>query len=234
VYETLIHRSLTSHCGFADAAINHSVAFVNHRAVVNDIDGLVLISILNSQIGSIGVAFLFCLVLFWLQQPVANVGMVPQLAVWAKFCSHIISQMIEPSRRSLDWTDFLLSFGSDSGISSIHMQPIVLVHLIVEIILYAIIAYVVMRTTMSYLHKFYKLGSDPMGIQSSSKTPNKNKNIKVSSESSSGNVSTASGNSSFDAASYFSPSNVILSSIKRFNASAAKSGHSDPAIEPTK
>ncbi len=106
-------------------------------------------------------------------------------------------------------------------------------HLILEIILYVIIISVVIRTTMSYLHKFYKLGSDPMGNQSSSKIQNKNPTIKVSSESS-GNVSAASGNSSFDAASYFSPSNVILSSIKRFNASAAKSGHSDPAIEPTK
>ena len=234
MYETLIHRSLTSHCGFADAAINDSVASVNHRAVVNDIDGLVLISILNSQTGSIWVVFLFCLGLFWLQQPVANVGTTTQSDVWAKFRSHIISQMIEPSRRPLDWTDFSLSFGVNSGTDPSSMQDIEVVHTIVEIILYAIIAVVVMRTTMSYLHKFYKLGSDPMGIQSSSKTQNKNPTIKVSSESSSGNVSTASGNSSFDAASYFSPSNVILSSIKRFNASAAKSGHSDPAIEPTK
>ncbi len=204
---------------------------------MNDVDGLVLISILNSQIGSICVVFLFCLGLFWLQHPVIDFRMFPQSAVWARFCSYVISQMIEPSPNSwpkiLNWTDFLQSFANQENVEIRDTRGIFLLHVFTEIGIYAIIVIVVLRTTMGYLHKFYKLGSDPMGIQSSSKTQNKNKTIKVSSESS-GNVSTASGNSSFDAASYFSPSNVILSSIKRCNASAAKSGYSDPAIEPTK
>ena len=105
--------------------------------------------------------------------------------------------MIEPSRSSLDWTDFSLSFGNNSGTFADYNQPVVVVHIIVEIILYVIIALMVVSIAMNYVYKFYKLGSDPMGIQSSSKTQNKNPTIKVSSESSSGNVLTASGNSRY-------------------------------------
>lgn len=236
MHETFIHRSLSSHGGFADVAINDSVASVNCKAVMNDVDGLVMISILNSQIGSICVVFLFCLGLFWLQYPVIDTGMIQQPEIWARFCSYIISQMIEPSPHSLqkrlNWTDTLQSF-SNQEIGRRDIYAMMNTHMNIEIIVYAIFVIVVLRTIMGYVHKFYKYGSDPMGIQSSSKTQNNNKTIKVSSESS-GNVSTESGNSSFDAARYFSPSNVILSSIKRFNALAAKSGYSDPAIEPTK
>jgi hypothetical protein len=220
----------TSDAGVADAAINDSVSVINHRAIFNDVDGLVMMSLLQSQMGSLFVAFLFCLFLLWLQFPVFHISVPYGLSLWPPVSSYFASQHVYPSEIKgfsiFEFYDFFRRSSSGSSSNLDRTGSIYLSAVVVATILLCVLAIFFLRIALSFLYKFYSRGADPLGIKS-------DKRIKPSSQSSQNTVS-AYEDSSADVDSYTSPSSVVLNSIQRFNAASACSGDANSAAEHAK
>ena len=195
---------------------------MNHRVVLNDVDGLVLISVLQAQIGCLWFAVVFFILLIWFQYPSINVLFLLRSAsvFWSRFCSFFIPQQFEPSGRIpySHWRDFLSSFGwSNYGFfqaGNIPYNPNLITFELIELFHFCIAACALCNVTLGYVEKFYRSGSDPMKFKSAKQ------NNKTYSESS-GKVMSELGYSSIEVAHYSSPSNIFLNSIRRFNPSSA-------------
>jgi hypothetical protein len=213
----------TSDASIADAAINDSVSVINHRAIFNDVDGLVMMSLLQSQMGSLFVAFLFCLFLFWLQLPVFHIFTRNYPAPWPIVSSYFASQLVYPSEIKESSIFEFYQFSRSVVVDFTNFGGIYVSAFSVDAILLSVLAIFFLRIALGFLYKFYSRGADPIGIKS-------DKGIKSSSHSSENTVSAAE-YSSADVDCYISPSSVVLNSIKRFNAASACSSDANTAAE---
>jgi hypothetical protein len=223
---------LQPHDDVADAAINDAVAVINHRTLLNDVDGPVLISVLQSQNISFFVVFMMCFGLLWLQFPVLpfSSSIMSRFSIWTYLCRFILPPLVQPTSGKKSefpydklFTEMfkergkLYPFNPNARFSVYHLfEYFEFFHL-------CLFTLSIVFTVLYFVYQFYKLGSDPIRMNSAQES-----NI-VFASSSSGNLNSASVNSSVAAVkvSYTSPSNVILKSIKRFNASTAFSGDSN-------
>jgi hypothetical protein len=181
----------------ADAALNDATNSVSNRILLNDVDGLVLISVLQAQIVCFYVVFVICLILLWLQYPLINPLTVK--LVW-NYLLHVFCWFFEPSK-----SQYMLSlFDISSHLSKYNLFNGQLVSFAFEILFIITIVWFLASTAFSAIVTFYRIGSDP--IKADAAQPQQ-----------CAAVSDASGPPGTVHVSYDSPSNVILKSIKRFN-----------------
>jgi hypothetical protein len=220
---------LKPHDDVADAAINDAVAVINHRTLLNDVDGLVLISVLQSQNISFFVVFIMCFGLLWLQFPVLpfSSSIFGRFSIWTYLSRFILPPIVEQTsgKKSGFPYDKLFTEMFKGNLYPYNPQGFSVHHLFefFDFLHLCLFTVSIVFTVLYLVYKFYKLGSDPIRINSAQES-----NI-VFAASSSGILNSATVNSSVAAVkvSYTSPSNVILKSIKRFNASTAFSGDSN-------
>jgi hypothetical protein len=170
-----------------------------------------------------------CFGLLWLQFPVLpfSSSFFGRFSIWTYLSRFILPPIVDPTsgKKSGFPYDKLFTEMFNGNLYP-YNRPGFSVHHLFEIFdfFYLFLFTLSIVFTVLYLvYKFYKLGSDPIRINSAQES-----NIAFAS-SSSGILNSANVNSSVAAVkvSYTSPSNVILKSIKRFNASTAFSGDSN-------
>jgi hypothetical protein len=227
---------LQPHDDVADAAINDAVAVINDRTLLNDVDGLVLISVLQSQNISFFAVFIMCFGLLWLQFPMlpfSSRNFLTRFSIWTYLSRFILPPLVEPTsgkKSEFPHVNLLSAIFNNKATPYAYGQGSkYVVHQLFEIFEFLLLCFLTLSIGFAVLYlvyKFYKFGSDPIRIKSAQELK-----IVFASSSSSGNLNSASANSSVAAVkvSYTSPSNVILKSIKRFNASTAFSGDSNTA-----
>ena len=224
---------LQPHDDVADAAINDAVAVINDRTLLNDVDGLVLISVLQSQNISFFAVFIMCFGLMWLQFPMlpfSSGGYIARFSIWTYLSRFILPPLVEPtSGKKSEFPYVNLVTAIFNGETAVGTGKRYIVHQLFEIFEFVLLCFLTLSIGFAVLYlvyKFYKFGSDPIRTKSAQELK-----ILFASSSSSGNLNSASVNSSVAAVkvSYTSPSNVILKSIKRFNASTAFSSDSNTA-----
>jgi hypothetical protein len=195
---------------------------------LNDVDGLVLLSILQAQRTSFYVAFAICVLLLSFQSPLLNSiafvyqGQLPGLRF---FLSMLASYSVQAQTND-GFASILRSY--DKGNTSISSytsggMQVSLVALIIESVHIGIFAIWCAITILFVVYKFYKLGSDPLSgnlAHQSELSLNSSDQPSPAAEVSTGiNFS----------ASYVSPSRAILDSIKRFNTSSVRSENANAA-----
>jgi hypothetical protein len=189
-----------------------------------------LLSILQAQKTSFYVAFLICVILLSLQSPLLNsvASIYNRRIPGLRSFSFMSAAYSVKALGNGGFLDFLISFFviddynfpsfDDAGFMKVSFGYFVLetVHLVILGLWCAFSA-------LFAVHKFYKLGSDPMSVKSPQESE-----VAVKST---GQVTSASQTSrdAHSSVSYVSPSRAILDSIKRFSASSIHSRDSNPA-----
>ena len=214
----------------ADAAINDAVASVNDRALLNDVDDQVLLSILQSQKTSFYVAFFLCLLLLWFQSPLLNSlsHVFPFFPIFRVLLSLLASLPPASSQPQNIFTTVFAPGFINPTVFPLYLDdaapfPLSLGACSIEIVHIILLLCWLIFSTLLVVHKFYKLGSDPLSVKSAQES-------KMTLESlAEVNAAPETSRDACANISYVSPSRTILDSIKYFNASLVRSGDADPA-----